>query len=176
MSIIKHRFLNNVIQPDTEILIIGTFNPDTPKNKADFFYGRPRNFLWTLLPQSFHESDLKQSTIEEKKNFIKKHKIGFVDLIETVEVEEGKEGDYYDNYLDKRVKKWKNIPNLIKEHPGIQKVCFTRITFGGIPNIAFKIREIEEYCLYHRIKFACLLTPARFVNEKKQRIWNEFFN
>lgn len=175
MAIIKHRFLNHEIQPETETLIIGTFNPDTPKNKADFFYGRPRNFLWTLLSISFHESDLKHSTLDEKKHFMKKYKIDFIDLIEAVEVEEGKEGDYFDNYIDKRVKNWKSIPNLIKKHQGIKKVCFTRYTFGGIPNIEHKIREIEKYCLINGIGFACLPTPARFVNEEKQRVWNEFF-
>ncbi len=44
MSTIKHRFLDHQINPETEILILGTFNPETEKNEADFFYGRNRNY------------------------------------------------------------------------------------------------------------------------------------
>jgi len=175
MAMVKHKFLNHIIQSDTEILIIGTFNPETPGNEAEFFYGRKRNFLWTLLPNSFNENALKNSSLDEKKLFMKKFKIDFVDLIEEIEIEEGQEKNYYDGYIDKRVKKWKDIQNLIKEHPRIKKVCFTRITFGGIANIEHKIKEVEEYCLESGIQFACLLTPARFVNDDKQRSWNEFF-
>jgi hypothetical protein len=45
MTNIKHRFLNHNINPLTETLIIGIFNPDTKENTADFFYGRQRIFL-----------------------------------------------------------------------------------------------------------------------------------
>jgi hypothetical protein len=35
-----------------EVMIVGTFNPDTPNNNfADFFYGR--NFFWTAFKNLF---------------------------------------------------------------------------------------------------------------------------
>ena len=37
MVTIKHKFIAHQIQPDTKTLIIGTFNPDSPDNEADFF-------------------------------------------------------------------------------------------------------------------------------------------
>lgn len=37
MTLVKHKFRDHQIQADTEILIIGTFNPDAAKNNADFF-------------------------------------------------------------------------------------------------------------------------------------------
>lgn len=45
MGKVKHRFINHKINPDTEILILGTFNPEAKENEADFFYGRSRNYL-----------------------------------------------------------------------------------------------------------------------------------
>jgi G:T/U-mismatch repair DNA glycosylase len=63
---IAHKFVNKKIDPDTEILIIGTFNPDTAGNEADFFYGRQRNFLWTLLPYAFGEANLKNASRNDK--------------------------------------------------------------------------------------------------------------
>ena len=61
MKRIKHLLLDYKINPETETLIIGTFNPDTPENDADFFYGRSRNFLWKMLPTAFEEEDLKKA-------------------------------------------------------------------------------------------------------------------
>jgi len=74
MKRIKHRFINHTINPKTEILIIGTFNPDTEENIADFFYGRSRNFLWTLLATAYNEASLKGQPRDEKLKFIEKIK------------------------------------------------------------------------------------------------------
>lgn len=81
MAIVEHKFKNHKISPDTEILIIGTFNPDSEKNPADFFYGRARNNLWKLLPLSFNKETLKNETREQKINFCNSFKISFIDLI-----------------------------------------------------------------------------------------------
>jgi len=91
MPLVNHISSSRKIDPNTEILIIGTFNPNTPKNPADFFYGRRQNFLWRLLPLALGENDLKKSTREEKISFIQKHKIDFTDLIDALEVEDGME-------------------------------------------------------------------------------------
>ena len=63
MTKIKHRFVDHKIDVNTEILVVGTFNPETPENIADFFYGRQRNFLWTLMPTAFGENSLKGKSI-----------------------------------------------------------------------------------------------------------------
>lgn len=68
MITVQHRFLDHQINPDTETLIIGTFNPDAADNNADFFYGRSRNYLWRLLPLAYGETDLKEHL--NKKKFI----------------------------------------------------------------------------------------------------------
>ncbi len=40
MTKITHRFRNHVIDPETETLIIGTFNPEVESTDAEFFYER----------------------------------------------------------------------------------------------------------------------------------------
>lgn len=101
MTKIRHRFINHTINPKTETLIIGTFNPDTEGNSAEFFYGRQRNFLWTLLSTAFNETSLKGQSKEEKLKFIEKYRIDFIDLISEVEVSEV--ANYKDGYLDNKV-------------------------------------------------------------------------
>lgn len=83
MITVQHRFLDHQINPETETLIIGTFNPETVDNKAEFFYGRSRNYLWRLLPTAFGETDLKNASKQEKLEFIQKYKIDLTDLLAT---------------------------------------------------------------------------------------------
>ena len=123
MNIVSHRFLTHEINQDLETLIIGTFNPDTEENQAEFFYGRSRNYLWRLLPTAYNEQDLKNADKKEKLDFIDRRKIDFIDLISIVEVEEGEEANYYDGFIDGKVKKWRNIIDEIDRLKNIKRIC-----------------------------------------------------
>lgn len=175
MKTVYHKFRNHSIQLDTKILVIGTFNPDVLGNKAEFFYGRSRNYLWTLLPMCFGIDDLKGKSTEEKLAFIHKMKIDFVDLIDSVQIEAGQEENYDDQYIDSRVTDWNNVIELIKKHPSIQEVVFTRRTFAGIHQIKTRILEIETFCQKNGIKFTFLVTPARFYSPAKLNEWKNCF-
>lgn len=175
MRKIRHRFLDLEIHPDTEILIVGTFNPETAGNPADFFYGRSRNFLWRLLPLALGAGDLKGSSKSEKKAFLEKNKIGFIDLIAEVEVEAGRETDYKDDYIDAKVTAWRNVPAVLKNLRNIRRVCFTRKSFSGVPNIRKQVDEVRVYCRENNIVFQALNTPARIYSEAKQQEWTTFF-
>jgi G:T/U-mismatch repair DNA glycosylase len=174
MTKIKHRFIDHPISRQTEILVIGTFNPDTEENKADFFYGRQRNFLWTLIPVAFGETSLKGKAKNEKLQFIEHFKIGFIDLISEVEVEEV--SNYDDSYLDDKVSIWRNVIAEIENLPHIKKVCLTRKSVADIPKMKAKIEEIKSYCEEKNITFQYLTTPARFYRSDKQAEWSKFFN
>ena len=175
---INHKFINHKIQEDTKVLIIGTFHPETSSG-SDFFYGRSRNFLWRLLSKAFGNEDLKDKPREEKIEFIRKNKVDFIDLIRKINIQEGHEKDYFDEYLDSRMSEpgseWNDVVALISGHNSLRKVCFTRKTFQGILNIENKINEIREFCENSGIGFQCLVTPARYHSEAKQREWNTFF-
>ena len=170
--IIKHKFLAHKINPATETLIIGTFNPDASENPADFFYGRSRNFLWRLLPIAFGETDLKGKLKNEKLEFIEKRKIDFIDLISEVEVDE--KINYDDGYLDSRVSKWRDVISEIEKLPAIKRVCFTRKSFSDIPHMKKRIEEVQKFCEGNKIPFHYLITPARFYRVDKQTEWAQF--
>lgn len=174
MKKIQHKFLYHQIDPKTEILIIGTFNPDSENNEANFFYSRKQNFLWKLLPTAFGENDMKGNSKQEKLEFIKKHHIDFIDLIEEIEVENGKEDDYSDKYIDGKVTHWRNIIDVIDNLPKLKKVCITRKTFSGVPNIKLYVENIQQHCIKNKIFFTALLTPARFYSNNKQIEWTNF--
>jgi len=174
MSTIKHRFLDHQINPETEILILGTFNPDTKKNEADFFYGRSRNHLWRLLPTAFNKPDLKKLSKQEKLSFIKQNRIDFIDLISELEVEDGQEANYDDKFIDSRVTKWRDVIIEIQKLKKLRKIVFTRNSFGGIPNIKIHKEMIQDYCFKNGIFFKDLHSPSRFHNERKQIEWTNF--
>jgi len=174
MKTIKHRFLNHQISPDTETLIIGTFNPETPDNEAEFFYGRSRNFLWRLLPAAYGDNDLKGAPKNEKLKFIKKFKIDLIDLIEEIKVDEGQEANYYDGYVEDKVTIWKNVISEIDKLPNLKRVCFTRKSFSDIPKMKKQLIPIIKHCENRGISFKALTTPARFYREDKQTEWTNF--
>jgi len=174
MTTIKHRFRDHQINSKTEILVIGTFNPDTEKNAADFFYGRPRNFLWTLVPTAFNEASLKNKSKDDKLKFIEKYRIDFIDLISAVKVDEVT--NYDDSYLDDKVLDWREIITEISNLPNLKRICLTRKSFADIPNVKIRIDAIKEYCDKSKIKFQFLSTPARFYRADKQEEWTNFFN
>lgn len=171
---IAHKFLNHNIDPNTETLVIGTFNPDAKNNEADFFYGRSRNYLWKILSTTYKEENLKGVPKTEKLTFIKKNNIDFVDLIEEVGVKEGEEENYFDGYIDDKVTKWKDVKLIINNLNNLKRVCFTRKTFSEIPNMKPHIEAIEQHCHHKRIPFKLLTTPSRYYNEDKQIEWSKF--
>ncbi|MEP7376536.1 MAG: hypothetical protein ABI675_24270 [Chitinophagaceae bacterium] len=174
MKKIRHRFIEHEIDPHTEILVVGTFNPETDGNPADFFYGRQRNYLWILIPTALGEASLKNKSKDEKLNFIKRLKIDFIDLISEVQVDEAE--NYDDAYIDNRVTEWRNVIAVLNRLSNLKKVCFTRKSFGDIPNMKVKIIEIKSYCEQRKIPFQSLATPARFYRQDKQIEWSNFFN
>lgn len=174
MPVIHYRFRDHKINPLTETLIVGTFNPEAENNPADFFYGRRMNFLWKLLPLALGKPDLKGSSKADKLSFIQEHKVDFTDLVLEVDVEEGQETNYLDDYLDKRVVKWQDVIGRMKKLAHLKRVCFTRKTFSGIPNMRKRIKEIEDYCTKRKICFTYLTTPSRGYSKKKQEEWISF--
>ncbi len=68
-------------------------------------------------------------------------KIDFIDLISEIVVEDA--SNYNDDYLDNKEIVWRDVVAEIEKLPNIKRVCFTRRSFSGIPNMKFRIGEIE---------------------------------
>jgi G:T/U-mismatch repair DNA glycosylase len=170
MPIILHKFKDHQVNAQTEVLFLGTFNPDIP-NGADFFYGRSRSFLWHLLPQCWDLPPLKEASLVEKQEFMATYKIDFADLITALDVPLGEEENVDDDFIDSHVQQWKDIIALIDTLPELKEVYFTRKTFNGIPNMRTQVRMIASYCFKKGIRFCKLETPARFYNPEKQQQW-----
>lgn len=176
--VVTHKFLSHSIDPETETLIVGTFNPLADGNKADFFYGGHWNQLWDLLPEAFQERSLREELAGKQKTFCKRWKIDFIDVITKVEVDAGKETSRKDSYIDNKVVCWRDVTSEIKKLPNLTLVCFTREKFGGTPNIKRKIYEIIDHCQRSKITFKFLVSPSparRLEKKKKQEEWNRVF-
>jgi len=173
---VKHSFLTHEIHPQTETLIIGTFNPSTSGD--DFFYGSPKNHLWTLLPKAFDDGDLKGKSKDAKKSFIRAKGIDFIDLISEIEVDAGQGWKRDDRLITRREPKWRNVISELEKLHHSQRVCFTRKRSGlnAVPKIKKKIQEVENYCREKGLSFDCLISPARYYSTKKQYEWTAFLN
>lgn len=170
MPIVENKFKNYLVSNETEILILGTFSHNVVDG-ADFFYGKSRNFLWHLLPISFGLTSLKDATLKEKKAFMKKYNIDFVDIINAIEVPEGEENNLDDTFIDKHAIEWNSVETLIESLPNIKAVYFTRKTFNGIHQSKQKVMQIANFCNLNKIRFCKLETPAKFYDDNKQKQW-----
>lgn len=63
---------------NSKTLILGSF-PSVKSREQEFFYGHGKNRFWKVLSTIF--SDSEPVTIEEKKAFLKRHKIALWDVI-----------------------------------------------------------------------------------------------
>jgi len=170
MRVILHKFRDHQVSAETEILILGTFSPDTD-DKSDFFHGRPRNFLWHLLPICWKLEPLKEATLVEKQAFMAEYKIDFADIIHSLEIPEGEDGNVDDAFEDSHVHEWKDIIALIDTLPKLKAVYFTRKTFNGITNMRGQVVAIARHCQAKGIRMCKLETPAKFFSEEKQQQW-----
>ncbi|WP_031454370.1 uracil-DNA glycosylase family protein [Flavobacterium chungangense] len=183
----NHRFEDQLI-PDWELeyLFIGTFNPSWDYNnaeQADYFYGRNRNFFWRILPFVFGGDDLKNSSIEEKTEYLLNKKIGITDLILCIKnADENSETDrnnltkgFSDNILntyqlDFNSEKIKTLIN--KNQKTLKGVFLTRSTLNNnISQIRDSWNIIENHCSVINIQTNKILTPARIFSEKKVDDW-----
>ena len=173
---IRHKFLKDRPLTCKRTLIIGTFNPDVECNKAEFFYGRAKNFFWVLLPAMFGETSLKDNTAGQKE-FLHRHDIELTDLMLEVEMDEKDICNYGDDKLQNVIKyNTDNILECLKKGK-TKEVYFTRKSFDkSVAGIRDEIMKIKEYCDKNNIKFRYLSTPSRFYNEKKLEEWRECFN
>jgi G:T/U-mismatch repair DNA glycosylase len=170
MPILTNKFVNHKPSPETEILILGTFTHDH-HHSGDFFFGRPRNFLWHLLPICFGSQPLKDAPLVIKQEFMQKHKIDFTDVIATLEVEDGEEEIMEEDFVDISAKTFFDLVEKVDALPKLKAVYFTRKTFNGMPNIKAEILKLAQHCQSKQVRLCKLDTPARHFSDEKQQQW-----
>lgn len=72
------------INDDSEILILGSF-PSKKSREVMFYYGHPQNRFFKVLAKLFNEDV--PLTVEDRKTFLKRHKIALYDVIEECDIE-----------------------------------------------------------------------------------------
>jgi G:T/U-mismatch repair DNA glycosylase len=170
MAIIYNKFINHQVNPKTEILILGTFTYDN-SHSGDFFFGRPRNFLWHLLPICFKQASLKDAALAQKKTFMEKYKIDFVDVISALDVDFGEEEITDDDFVDTHIHSFTDVVAIINSLPHLKAVYFTRKTFNGITHIKAQLSVLAKHCQSLNIRMCKLDTPARHFSDEKQQQW-----
>jgi len=68
---------------DSEILILGSM-PSIKSRELGFYYMHPQNRFWVVLSKVFNEEI--GTSIEQKKDFLRKHKIALWDVIYSCEI------------------------------------------------------------------------------------------
>lgn len=111
---LQHPF-DPIIDQNSKVLILGSF-PSIQSFKNSFYYGHPQNQFWKILAKLFDEEEPK--SIEEKKEFLRRHNIALWDMVAGCERESS---------LDSSLKNIEvnDIAALLQRYPNIKALFFT---------------------------------------------------
>lgn len=136
------------IQQDTTKLIVGTLPPprfstgDLLEKDVDFCYGSYYNSLWLFIDK-IHNLNLRydnsQAAVDERKDFLVKHKIGVCDIVESAEREKIDASD-----LGMKNIKLRNVIQYLKAYPNIDTLLFTGGNSKNGPEYFFR-KHIKSY-------------------------------
>lgn len=190
---IVHRFINELeelesnqtfcghkLYPDSNILIIGTFNPDDSsckkENNATWFYGRKQSKFWRYLPTALTGNSLHLNDIQEEyptvwKKYCIENKIVIIDLIKKINT-----NDVLPDFGDKEVECKINFDLTNTEYFDInrafQNIKFSKVIYSlawsdGTIRCLRRIRDltnndlIQNGCIQDTNQIRYCLTPSR---------------
>ena len=114
------------IEPDAKVVILGTFPSEASRDT--FFYHKSTNQFWKIISTIFGDNSiehLKDSSpeenlqlIENRKNFLKKHKIGLWDMIKSCYIDKSKDSSIKDP-------EYNDLTTLKTECPQLECICFS---------------------------------------------------
>lgn len=142
---------------DSEILILGSM-PSVKSRELGFYYMHPQNRFWQVLALVFNETI--GNTIEEKKEFLKKHKIALWDVIESCDI---------NGSSDASIKNIKanNIKELI-DKTNIKRIFTTgKKAYELYNKYCLKNTNIEAICLYSTSLANCKIKLEELVENYK---------
>lgn len=128
-------------------LIVGTLPPprfttgELLKDDVDFCYGSKNGMLWPILDQIFSlnlKYDNSQSAIDQRLNFLKKHKIGVCDIVASARREKIDASDLGMQQVELR-----DLISILKKHTQINTLLFTGGNSKNGPEYFFR-RQAKE--------------------------------
>ncbi|MGJ8592266.1 MAG: uracil-DNA glycosylase family protein [Aquaticitalea sp.] len=138
------------IQEDTTKLIVGTLPPprfstgNLLEKDVDFCYGSYYNSLWLYIDKIYNLNlryDNSLEAVEERKQFLRKHKIGICDIVESAE---RKKIDASDLGMQNVV--LRDLVGYLKQFPNIDTLLFTGGNSKNGPEYFFR-KHIRDYGL-----------------------------
>jgi G:T/U-mismatch repair DNA glycosylase len=153
MFLHKHPY-QPFIQKDTTKLIVGTLPPprfttgELLEKDVDFCYGSYYNSLWLFIDKIHNlglRYDNSQEAIEERKQFLKKHRIGVCDIVESAEREKINASDLGMQNIVLR-----DVIGYLKQYPNIDTLLFTGGNSKNGPEYFFR-KHIRNYNLKLRL-------------------------
>jgi G:T/U-mismatch repair DNA glycosylase len=149
MFLHKHPY-QPFIQYDTEKLIVGTLPPprfstgNLLEKDVNFCYGSYYNSLWLFIDE-IHKLNLRydnsQEAIDERKQFLIKHKIGVCDIVDSCERQKIDASDLGMQNIQLR-----DVVNYLKKYPSIHTILFTGGNSKNGPEYFFR-RHLKDYNL-----------------------------
>ena len=133
---------------DTEKLIVGTLPPprfstgELIKQDVDFCYGSYYNSLWLYLNMIHHldlEFENTNKAIEQRKNFLRKHKIGVCDIVDSCTRVKIDASDLGMQNIQLR-----NLIGYLNKYPKVHTLLFTGGNSKNGPEYFFR-KHLKEY-------------------------------
>lgn len=103
------------IDKESKILILGSF-PSIKSREYGFYYSHPQNRFFPTLSRIFKEDC--PNTIEERKEFLRRHHIALYDVIEECDINNSEDSSIR-NVIPIDIEK------ILKEFPNIQTIGIT---------------------------------------------------
>lgn len=139
---------------DSEILILGSM-PSVKSRELGFYYMHPQNRFWLVLSKVFNEEI--SDSIEDKKVFLRKHKVALWDVIASCEIAGSSDSSIKNvkvndiKWLLKRTKIKKIYTTGKKSYELYNKYCLNKTKINAIclystspANCRIKLEELVE--------------------------------
>ncbi|MFD1016621.1 uracil-DNA glycosylase family protein [Winogradskyella rapida] len=130
------------IRKDTQKLIVGTLPPPRFstgmlfESDVDFCYGSYYNSLWLFI-NKIHKLNLRfdnsAEAVEQRKAYLKTHRIGICDIVESAKREKIDASD-----LGMQAIKLRNIIGYLREFPNVDTILFTGGNSKNGPEYLFR--------------------------------------
>ena len=188
------QFCGHPINPQSNILIIGTFNPSDEsclkQNNATWFYGRNKSNFWRYFPQaligqSLHPLDNHTGYPETWRQYCVDNRIVIVDLVKAINTDAILE-KFGDDEVNDLICEDLSNTNHFDVETAFKGITFNRVIYSlaWTANNVGKLKEIRNIintnllncgCIENRNQIKCCLTPSR--NDENTRLsWNDGVN